>query len=498
MLTAALCGAVCVVGAAPPGGAAPLAGPAALAGFSGTGVAAYGDASVDGQLGAGVSLAAPAVAMASTPDGRGYWVAAADGGVFSFGDASYFSSLGATALYAPVVGMAATPDGGGYWLVAADGGVFSFGNAVFHGSMGATPLAQPVVGMAATPDGGGYWLVAADGGIFSFGDAVFHGSMGAKHLNEPVNAMASTHDGGGYWLVAADGGVFTFGDAVFHGSAANAKIGTSVSGIAATSDDGGYWLAAATAGVLTFGDAVSYGPTPNTAPFPPTAAIAATPDGKGYWLLQPDSLPTAFIAPFHPANGPGGQSIVQAAATQIGPDPDAGRGPFCNPYGPCEEWCALFATWAWNQIGIAIPRLAFVGAVYGWAAARGLVLPGGSVPAPGDFVFYGTGPQSVVSSPHMAVVAEVWPDGAITTVDGDSGPEPYGRYAVTFNGPFLPRFLPERERHARLRLRPAVGIASISRGVDQRAAERAMAAIPLMKGSGLEVLDSTMALMSGT
>jgi hypothetical protein len=34
----------------------------------------------------------------------------------------------------PVVGMAATPDGGGYWLVAADGGVFTYGNARFFGS----------------------------------------------------------------------------------------------------------------------------------------------------------------------------------------------------------------------------------------------------------------------------------------------------------------------------------------------------------------------------
>jgi hypothetical protein len=30
--------------------------------------------------------------------------------------------------------MASTPDGGGYWLVAADGGVFSFGDAGFFGS----------------------------------------------------------------------------------------------------------------------------------------------------------------------------------------------------------------------------------------------------------------------------------------------------------------------------------------------------------------------------
>ena len=81
--------------------------------------------------------------------------------------------------------MAATPDGNGYWLVAADGGVFSFGAAGFHGSTGDLHLNQPIVGMAATPDGKGYWLVAADGGVFSFGDAGFHGSTGDLHLNSP-------------------------------------------------------------------------------------------------------------------------------------------------------------------------------------------------------------------------------------------------------------------------------------------------------------------------
>src|SRR5207302_10734025 len=52
---------------------------------------------------------------------------------------------------------------GGYWLVAADGGIFPFGAAVGRGSTGGTRLNQPIVGMARTPRGGGYWLVAADG-----------------------------------------------------------------------------------------------------------------------------------------------------------------------------------------------------------------------------------------------------------------------------------------------------------------------------------------------
>ena len=87
--------------------------------------------------------------------------------------------------------MASTPDGRGYWLVAADGGLFAFGDAGFYGSTGSLVLNEPVVGMASTPDGRGYWLVAADGGLFAFGDAAFYGSMGGSPLNRPVVGMAS-------------------------------------------------------------------------------------------------------------------------------------------------------------------------------------------------------------------------------------------------------------------------------------------------------------------
>ncbi|HVA07601.1 MAG TPA: hypothetical protein VNG12_12760, partial [Acidimicrobiales bacterium] len=81
----------------------------------------------------------------------------------------------------PAIGMAATPDGRGYWEVASDGGIFSFGDAGFLGSMGGKHLNAPITGIAATPDGRGYWEVASDGGIFGFGDAGFLGSMGGKH-----------------------------------------------------------------------------------------------------------------------------------------------------------------------------------------------------------------------------------------------------------------------------------------------------------------------------
>ncbi len=103
--------------------------------------------------------------MASTPDGKGYWlVAAGNGGIFSFGDAQFFGSTGAIRLNQPIVGMASTADGKGYWLVASDGGIFSFGDAQRFGSTGSHPTQSgPSVGMASTADGRGrpYWLVAA-------------------------------------------------------------------------------------------------------------------------------------------------------------------------------------------------------------------------------------------------------------------------------------------------------------------------------------------------
>nr|MDA8342314.1 hypothetical protein [Actinomycetota bacterium] len=89
-------------------------------------------------------------------------------------------------LNAPVVGMAPAPNNGGYWLVAADGGVFAFGSATFHGSMGGKHLNAPVTAIDATPSGMGYRLVARDGGVFDFGDATFYGSSGGAALTAPV------------------------------------------------------------------------------------------------------------------------------------------------------------------------------------------------------------------------------------------------------------------------------------------------------------------------
>ena len=236
---------------------------------------------------------APVVGMAATPDGGGYWLVGADGGIFSYGDAAFFGSVGSLRLNAPIVGMASTPDGAGYWLVARDGGVFDYGDAAFFGSAGSIPLNAPIVGMAATPDGGGYWLVAADGGIFSYGDARFWGSAGAMALNAPVVGMAATPDGGGYWLVGADGGIFSYGDARFSGSAGSVALAAPIVGMAPGPGGNGYWLVARDGGVFGYGDAPYRGSLGGTALPAPVVGMATAPGGGGYWLALGSPAPLA-------------------------------------------------------------------------------------------------------------------------------------------------------------------------------------------------------------
>jgi hypothetical protein len=101
-------------------------------------------------------------------------MASSDGAIYAFG-APAAEAPRDFRLTKPVVDIAGTPSGEGYWLVAADGGLFTFGDAGYFGSLGNLRLNKPIVGMAATPSGNGYWMVASDGGMFSFGDATFKG-----------------------------------------------------------------------------------------------------------------------------------------------------------------------------------------------------------------------------------------------------------------------------------------------------------------------------------
>ncbi len=141
-------------------------------------------------------LNAPITAIIPDPSGEGYRLIGKDGGVFDFGNALFYGSTysdgitglsGAHPLSAPIVGGSPSENGDGYWMIGADGGVFTFGNATFSGSTyslgytglaGSHPLAAPITSFMANPEGSGYYLLMSDGDVLAIGGAPSLGSAG--------------------------------------------------------------------------------------------------------------------------------------------------------------------------------------------------------------------------------------------------------------------------------------------------------------------------------
>ena len=244
---------------------------------------------------------------AAAASAAGYTVAGSDGGVFTFGNAKFFGSMGGQPLNAPVVGIASTPDGGGYWEVASDGGLFAFGDAKFFGSMGGQPLNQPIVGIATPPGGGGYWEVAKDGGIFAFGAAPSVGSLPAQGVgvSDVVGLTVSVAPAPTLTSVSPSNGPAAGGNTV-------TLTGTG-------------FLAPAT---VTFGSTAAtavnvIGPTTITATAPAgtgqVSVSVATPGGSATRSAAYTYVPAPVVTGVSPTSGPvGGGTSVTITGTHLG------------------------------------------------------------------------------------------------------------------------------------------------------------------------------------
>ncbi len=253
------------------------------------------------------------VASPPPPPQHGYWLVGSDGGIFSFGSAGFYGSMGAITLQRPVVGIVPTANRGGYWLDASDGGVFSFGDTQFYGSipgLGLHPagsglpnsLNAPIVGMVPSHDQAGYFMVASDGGVFAFGDAKFAGSCpGIGGCSGAAVAVMPDASGNGYWLVTATGNVYTFGDAPYFG--APGRQVSPITSAVATPDGKGYWILDGGGQVFAYGDAANLGNVAAgaTGGLNPASAIFATSDGGGYWVA--DALGKVFTFGDAPNDG---------------------------------------------------------------------------------------------------------------------------------------------------------------------------------------------------
>ena len=196
-----------------------------------------------------------------------------------------------------MVAITPTSTGNGYWLVASDGGIFSFGDSTFYGSLpglGFHPagsrlphsLNAPIVGMVPTFTGHGYFMVASDGGVFAFGDAQLRGLV-PRHRR--LRGCGRGRDAGRTRerLLAGDqtGGVYAFGDAPFYGAPTRRRCPWSTPWPPRTGAATG--CSTPTAWCTNFGDAVEFGgPVGYVNAFNPAATIFPTVDGKGYWVAS--------------------------------------------------------------------------------------------------------------------------------------------------------------------------------------------------------------------
>ncbi|MBO3748465.1 C40 family peptidase [Streptosporangiaceae bacterium NEAU-GS5] len=371
---------------------------------------------------------ADVVASAATPDGGGYWLAAADGEIFPYGTAPYYGSALGTRLTAPIADLVPTATGGGYWLVEGDGTVLAYGDAA-RARVGVSPPATERIVSAARVGARGLVLLGADGGVYPVGAAY---SVGAGHLG---GAGQQGHLGGvggstgksaaavvgtrrGFWVVTTSGEVISYGDAA---PLTSPPLSAPVVDAAAQGADGLLLLTAdgrvTPAGGATFGDGEAAGGT----------SIAVSRDG--YWVAGRDGSVTEHGVGFlgdaltrpsicqYALEPVEGAAIAQIATDILGEQAEPGWVGGAVPYswggghkrapgpslGTCSGYtgsirpcpatktvgldCSGFARWVYD--------LAFGQDVFGGVATTGQLARMRKVtaPEPGDLVFFGSSAQ---------------------------------------------------------------------------------------------------------
>lgn len=212
----------------------------------------------------------PVVAMASTVQSDGYWIVTASGKVTAVGAARHHRDLTGSPPQHPIVGIAARSDGG-YWLAATDGAVYAFGDATYAGR--ADNPTQPITGIAAAGYTNGYWLTTTDGTVYAYGDArTLDRRSERAPAPQPIVAIApSGYYADGYWLLSQDGTVTPYGDAPLYPGPAG-KLKAPATGMTRT-NGGGIWVASSDGHVYGTGVAEDHGSAPDRRPDHPLVAI---------------------------------------------------------------------------------------------------------------------------------------------------------------------------------------------------------------------------------
>lgn len=116
----------------------------------------------------------------------------------------------------------------------------------------------------------------------------------------------------------------------------------------------------------------------------------------------------------------GSSSVVQIAQSQIG---NIGGRPYWSWYGFNNrvEWCACFVSWIMNEAGLiengSVPKFAYCPTGIQWFKEHQQWKPRGSIPQPGDIIFFDWENDGV--SDHVGIVERI-ENNIVYTIEGNS------------------------------------------------------------------------------
>lgn len=116
----------------------------------------------------------------------------------------------------------------------------------------------------------------------------------------------------------------------------------------------------------------------------------------------------------------GSNNVVQIAQSQIG---NIGGRPYWSWYGFNNrvEWCACFVSWVMNEAGLiengSVPKFAYCPTGIQWFKEHQQWKPRGSIPQPGDIIFFDWENDKV--SDHVGIVERV-ENNIVYTIEGNS------------------------------------------------------------------------------
>jgi hypothetical protein len=234
-----------------------------------------------------------AVQIVANPNGPGYWLLSAAGGVYAFGGAPFFGSAAGASYFSgqTAVAMAADASGEGYWILSASGGIYAYGDAPYSGgALGQSYFAGLTAKSLVAGPSAGYLILSNKGGIYGYGGAPNYGGAAGQSYFAGLTATNVEYDasGHGYWILSNKGGIYAYGDAANYGGAAGQSYFAGLTAVSMAMDASGhgYWILSNMGGIYAYGDAANHAGAAGQSYFAGQTASSMAMDGSGggYWI----------------------------------------------------------------------------------------------------------------------------------------------------------------------------------------------------------------------